>query len=101
MLDLEDSIANLWPALQLGISNILSAVRGELTYFNARNQTIGIKQSNTVVFTRPRGLHISEAGILDEELMSASLFDVALVAYQIDANFAAAALFLHSQVRVG
>src|SRR5881628_1744059 len=78
MLDLEDSIANLWPALQLGISNILSALRGELAYFDAkRKQTIGIKQSNTVVFTRPRGLHISQAGILDEELMSASLFDVA------------------------
>jgi malate synthase len=87
MLDLEDSIANLWPALQLGISNILSALRGELAYFDAkRKQTIGIKQSNTVVFTRPRGLHISQAGILDEELMSASLFDVALVAFQIDAK---------------
>src|SRR5712691_6163485 len=72
MLHLEDSIANLWPALQLGISNILSALRGELAYFDAkRKQTIGIRQSNTVVFTRPRGLHISQAGILDEELMSA------------------------------
>jgi malate synthase len=37
-----------------------------------------------VVFTRPRGLHLSQAGILPEGLMSASLFDVAMVAYQVD-----------------
>jgi len=85
MLDLEDSMANTWPNLQLGIDNIIAALKGELTYFDAkRNTNIGIKESKTVVFVRPRGLHISQAGILKDELMSASLFDLAMVAFQLD-----------------
>src|SRR5713101_1371434 len=85
MLDLEDSMANYWPNLRLGIDNILSALTGELTYVDTkRNRSVGINESNTVVFTRPRGLHISQGGILPDELMSASLFDVAMVAYQVE-----------------
>jgi malate synthase len=85
MLDLEDSMANFWPNLRLGIANILSALKGDLAYFDARkNKSVGIDRSKTVVFTRPRGLHLSQAGILPGELMSASLFDVAMVAYQAD-----------------
>lgn len=85
MLDLEDSMANFWPNLRLGIDNILSALRGDLVYFDAkRNRNVGIDRSKTVVFTRPRGLHLSQAGILPDELMSASLFDVAMVAYQAE-----------------
>jgi len=85
MLDLEDSMANYWPNLRLGIDNILTALEGELSYFDAkRNRSVEINESKTVVFTRPRGLHLSQAGILPDELMSASLFDVAMVAYQAD-----------------
>ncbi|HLA13191.1 MAG TPA: hypothetical protein VJ023_21600 [Pyrinomonadaceae bacterium] len=85
MLDLEDSLANSWSKLRLGIDNILTALKGELTYFDAkRNQSVRINEGKTVVFTRPRGLHISQAGILPDELMAASLFDVAMVAYQAD-----------------
>ena len=85
MLDLEDSMANTWPNLNTGIENIEKALRGELTYFDAkRNRNVGINESNTVVFIRPRGLHISQAGLVPNELMSASLFDVALVAYLAD-----------------
>ena len=87
MLDLEDSMANFWPNLKQGIDNILSALTGELTYFDAkRNRSVRIDESKTVVFTRPRGLHLSQAGIMPDELMSASLFDVAMVAYQADAH---------------
>jgi malate synthase len=87
MLDLEDSMANTWSNLRTGIDNIMSALNGELTYFDAkRNRTIGINESNTVTFIRPRGLHLSQAGVLQDELMSASLFDVAMVAYQADTN---------------
>src|SRR5688572_26147799 len=85
MLDLEDSMANSWSNLRLGIDNIIAALKGELTYADAkRNTTVGIKESKTVVFVRPRGLHISQAGIFKDELMSASLFDVAMVAFQLD-----------------
>jgi malate synthase len=87
MLDLEDSMANFWPNLRLGIDNILSALRGDLAYLDTkRNRRVGIDKSKTVVFTRPRGLHLSQAGILPEELMSASLFDVAMVAYQAEVD---------------
>lgn len=85
MLDLEDSMANAWSNLITGIANINAALKGELTYFDAkRNRTAGINESKTVVFVRPRGLHLNQAGICKDELMSASLFDVALVAYQVE-----------------
>ena len=85
MLDLEDSMANMWSNLKTGIENINAALKGELTYFDAkRDRTTGIKQSSTVILIRPRGLHLNQAGIFKNELMSASLFDVAMVAYQAD-----------------
>jgi malate synthase len=85
MIDLEDSMANYWPNLLKGYENILSALRGQLTYFDKkRNQTVGIKESKTVILNRARGLHINQAGVLKDELMSASLLDVALIAYQVD-----------------
>ena len=87
MLDLEDSMANTWSNLTTGLANIDAALKGELTYFDAKRQTsVGIKETNTVTFTRPRGLHISQAGVLKDELMSASLFDVAMVAFQADVD---------------
>jgi malate synthase len=85
MLDLEDSNANSWEHTICGIENILDALAGRLTnYDRKREKTIGILPSSTVIFTRPRGLHIHQAGILQGELLPASLFDVAMVAYQVD-----------------
>src|ERR1700730_18600520 len=85
MLDLEDSTANAWEHNARGIKNILEALAGRLTYFDRkRNKTVGINPSKTVIFTRPRGLHIHQAGVLPGELLPASLFDVAMVAYQVD-----------------
>src|SRR5207244_3097363 len=87
MLDLEDSEANFWPNLMLGIKNILSALRGELTYYDQkRGGEVSIKPSSTAIWNRVRGLHLSQAGLLPdrEELVSASLFDVAILVYQVD-----------------
>jgi malate synthase len=88
MLDLEDSMANAWPNLMLGVRNIQGALRGELTYEDKkRNRTVGIEPSSTVIWTRVRGLHLSQAGVMPgEDLTPASLFDLALVAYQVDAE---------------
>src|ERR1700690_1297596 len=36
LLDLEDSMANTWPHLMLGHSNIVAALYGELTYFDRK-----------------------------------------------------------------
>jgi malate synthase len=85
MLDLEDSAANTWELNARGIRNLLEALSGRLTYFDKkRNKTVGIQPSTTVIFTRPRGLHLHQAGVLPGELLPASLFDVAMVAYQVD-----------------
>ncbi len=87
MLDLEDSLANLWPNRSLGIHNILEALRGKLTYFDAKlNRMVSIKPSDTVIWLRPRGLHMSQAGIFPDtsELVAASLFDTAMIVYGID-----------------
>src|SRR6266403_1684919 len=80
MLDLEDSTVNEWQHQRLGVENILQALRGTLTYFDKkRDKLVGIQSSPTVIWTRPRGLHIHQGGILGDELTSASLFDVASI----------------------
>ena len=85
MLDLEDSTVNEWGHQQLGTDNILAALKGELSYFDKKkNQTVGIRSSKTVIWIRPRGLHISQGSIFGNDLMSASLFDVARIVYQIN-----------------
>jgi malate synthase len=84
MLDLEDSTVNEWEHQKLGRENILSALRGTLTYFDKkRNAVVGIKPSHTVIWTRPRGLHIGQAGVLSETI-PAPLFDVAAIAFQVE-----------------
>jgi len=55
-----------------------------------RNAEIAIKPSRTVIFTRARGLHLSQRGGFgsrdNNELTSASLYDVARVVYELDAS---------------
>src|SRR5438270_7239717 len=85
MLDLEDSVANAWPNITLGVRNIVAALRGQLTYQDKkRNREVAINESKTVILTRPRGLHLEQAGIVKGERMAAALFDVAMVAYQVE-----------------
>jgi malate synthase len=85
MLDLEDSNANTWEHLSRGIHNVLEALAGRLEYFDRkRDRNVSIQPSKTVIFTRPRGLHLHQAGVLDGELLPAPLFDVAMIAYQVD-----------------
>jgi malate synthase len=85
MLDLEDSMANTWPRLMQGVSNILAALRGELSYFDhKRDRTVTIQPGNMVISLRPRGLHLRQARVLNGEKLPASLFDVALIAFQLN-----------------
>ena len=84
MLDLEDSIVNQWDHELLGMQNVLKALRGELTYQDKKkNKEVAINDSKTVIWTRARGLHLNQAGVMPE-VMSASLFDVASLAFQVD-----------------
>src|SRR3954462_5641699 len=85
MIDLEDSMANFWPNLMKGYKNTLAALHGELSYFDKkRNTDVGIKESRTVLMTRARGLHISQAGVVKNGVTSASLMDVAYIVHQVD-----------------
>src|SRR5437763_330190 len=85
MLDLEDSMVNEWEHQRLGVENILQALRGTLTYFDKkRDKLVGIQSSPTVIWIRPRGLHIHQGGIFTNQLTSASLFDVARIVYRVD-----------------
>jgi len=86
MLDLEDSMANRWVNLLTGVSNIHQALKGTLTYEDRkRNRRVGIEPSSTVIWNRVRGLHLSQAGVVPGgEPTSASLFDLALVAWGVD-----------------
>jgi len=71
MLDLEDSMANYWPNLTRGVSNILQALRGALTYFDKkRDPTVAIKKSQTVIWSRARGLHFGQAGVIKNEVIA-------------------------------
>jgi len=84
MLDLEDSMANVFAQTLAGIDNVVAALYGELTYEDKkRGGTVAIKPSETVIWTRVRGMHLSQAGIYDEPT-SAGLFDLALLAYRLD-----------------
>ena len=83
MLDLEDSTANFWPNIAQGVENILACLQGTLTYYDRkRDRTVAIAPSKTVILLRARGLHVHQAGVLDE-VIPASLFDVALIAFQV------------------
>jgi malate synthase len=85
MLDFEDSMANFWPNLQHGIENVLEALRGSLAYEDTkRGRRVGIEPSSTVIFTRTRGLHLSQSGLMPDGPMAAALFDAASVVYRAD-----------------
>ena len=84
MLDLEDSMANTWSHTKLGVANAVAALHGKLTYFDKKKgRAVGINQSTTVVFTRVRGLHMQQHGVFNEPC-AASVFDAALLVYQLD-----------------
>jgi len=84
MLDLEDSMANSWEHLLLGIANIVAALEGRLTYADTkRARTVGIERSSVAIWSRVRGLHLSQAGVVAGDTTSASLFDLALIAWHV------------------
>jgi malate synthase len=87
MLDLEDSTVNQWDHQALGMQNIFKALRGQLTYYDQKRQReVAINPSKTVIWIRVRGLHLNQGGIFKDQLMSASLYDLARLIYEIDAT---------------
>ncbi|MGC2556881.1 MAG: hypothetical protein WA416_18730 [Candidatus Sulfotelmatobacter sp.] len=85
MIDLEDSTANIWENIMLAVKNTIAAYKYELGYDDKkRKKKVTVQHSKTVTWVRPRGLHVSQGGVFKNEIMSASLFDLALIWYQID-----------------
>jgi malate synthase len=85
MLDLEDSMANEWPNLMRGHANVVEALHGTLTYDDAkRGGRVAIRPGPVVVWTRVRGLHLHQKGVVPGELTSASLFDLALLVHRVE-----------------
>jgi malate synthase len=85
MVDLEDSTANTWDNIMLAVRNTIAAYQYELSYDDKkRGKKVTVQRSKTVTWVRPRGLHISQGGVIKDEIMSASLFDLALIWFQID-----------------
>lgn len=84
MLDLEDSMANTWEHLELGLANIHAALAGTLSYDDRkRGRRVGIAPSPTTLWMRVRGLHLGQAGVVDE-VTSASLYDLARLLHPLD-----------------
>src|SRR5207244_1708391 len=85
MIDLEDSMANRWENLLSGHDNVLAALHGTLTYDDPkRGGTVAIRPSQTVLFTRVRGLHLSQAGLFADGPVAAALFDLAWLVYRVE-----------------
>ena len=85
MLDLEDSTANTWQNITRAIQNVIAAYRYELSYEDQkRKKRVKVARSKTVTWVRPRGLHLSQGGVIKNEIVSAALFDLALLWCQID-----------------
>src|SRR5579864_3572070 len=85
MVDLEDSTANTWENIMLAVQNTIAAYKYELSYYDQkRNKKVSVQRSKTVSWVRPRGLHLSQGGVIKNQIMSASLFDLALLWYQVD-----------------
>ena len=85
MIDLEDSMANVWENLESGIVNSIKALHGELSYHDSkRERQVEINSSQAAAMIRVRGLHLNQAGILPDELASASVYDAARIAFGIE-----------------
>jgi malate synthase len=85
MLDLEDSMANEWSNLVRGVDNIVAALAGTLTYHDERRgRRVGIEPSGVAIWNRVRGLHLSQANVVRGEITSASLLDLALIAWRVE-----------------
>jgi len=69
----------------LAIQNTIAAYKYELGYYDQkRKKQVTVQRSKTVSWVRPRGLHLSQGGVIKNQITSASLFDLALLWHQID-----------------
>ena len=66
MLDLEDSMSPSWNNVMNAHTNIMNAVRGELTTYNNGKKYKINNENIPSFFVRVRGLHMKEENVLDD-----------------------------------
>jgi malate synthase len=92
MADFEDSTAPTWANLLTGQRALRKAVAGTLDWMapdGSRHYTLDPAR-RTVLMVRPRGWHLDEKHVLvDDQRLSASLFDLGLFAFHNAAALAA------------
>ncbi|HLT43932.1 MAG TPA: malate synthase A [Luteimonas sp.] len=83
MADFEDSTAPTWDNLLTGQRALREAVAGTLTFDGGgKHYALRPEDERAVLIVRPRGWHLDEKHVLvDDERMSASLFDLGLFAW--------------------
>lgn len=90
MVDFEDSLANTWEKVALGHNNMTKLFGGGLTY-DKDGVKVGLNSRHpTVLWIRPRGLHMTQElrfpASLQNVRTSASLFDVCMAAYYYNSD---------------
>ncbi len=80
MADFEDSHSPTWTATIEGQINLRDAVKGDITYTDSNSgKYYALNEETAVLLVRPRGWHLVEKHVLvDEQPMSAALFDFGL-----------------------
>ena len=79
MADLEDSLSPTWENVILGQANLQDAVRRSIEFASPDGREYHLNESTATLVVRPRGWHLHEIHVLvDEEPISASLFDFGL-----------------------
>ncbi|NNF02621.1 MAG: malate synthase A [Bacteroidia bacterium] len=83
MADLEDSNSPSWDNCLQGQINLKDAIRREISYVDPNsNKEYNLNNDPAVLMVRPRGWHLQEENmLLDNEPLSASLFDFGLYFY--------------------
>lgn len=82
MADFEDSTAPTWNALLDGQANLRDAVAGRIEYRSQDGREYRVEPDPALLMVRPRGWHLGEKQVrIDDEPMSASLFDFGLFAF--------------------
>jgi malate synthase len=90
MVDLEDSTANTWENIIQAHNNITNTLYNTIEC-KKNDKIIKIEpNSNTILWIRPRGLHMGQslafANSLTRVYTSASLFDVAMIAFTTNSS---------------
>jgi malate synthase len=84
MADFEDATAPTWANLVEGQRALRDAVAGTLEFIagNGKHYVLKPEAERAVLIVRPRGWHLDEKHVrIDDEAMSASLFDLGLFAF--------------------